>query len=80
METSMITKNMSVNYLGANLLHLLGFDTAYSSYLLDLEKKIPAVTVNGYQTSDGLWHNSMEEHDALKEYQIIQYYEMFEKK
>ncbi len=80
METSMIAKNMSVNYLGANLLHLLGFDTAYSSYLLDLEKKIPAVTVNGYQTSDGLWHNSMEEHDVLKEYQIIQYYEMFEKK
>jgi phosphoglycerol transferase MdoB-like AlkP superfamily enzyme len=73
-------KDMSVNYLGMNVLQLAGIDTAYSDYLLDLETQLPIINTVGYQTSDGTWHSLSEEYDVINEYKTVQYYEMMEQK
>lgn len=73
-------KDMSINYLGANLLELIGIHTEYSEYLLELEKEIPIINIKGYQTKDGVWHRNDEEKEEVSGYKIVQYYEMFEKK
>ena len=69
--------DMSLNYLGANLLGLLGISTPYSQYLLSLQKQIPIVNAVGYQDSLGRWFSLQTENSALTEYQSVQYYELF---
>ena len=69
--------DMSLNYLGANLLGLLGISTPYSQYLLSLQKQIPIVNAVGYQDSFGGWFSLQTENSALTEYQSVQYYELF---
>lgn len=69
--------DMSLNYLGANLLELLGISTPYSQYLLSLQQKIPIVNSVGYQDSLGEWFSLEIENPALTEYQSVQYYELF---
>jgi len=71
--------DMSINYLGANLLHVLGIHTEYTDYLLHLEKEIPIINQIGYQTADGTWHELWEENDKITEYGIVQYYQLFGK-
>jgi phosphoglycerol transferase MdoB-like AlkP superfamily enzyme len=73
-------KDMSINYLGMNLMQLAGISTEYSNYLLDMQSYIPVINVVGYQTADGVWHSSDEENDKINEYKLLQYYEMFEQK
>lgn len=69
--------DMSLNYLGANLLELLGISTPYSQYLLSLQQQIPIVNSVGYQDSLGEWFSLEIENPALTEYQSVQYYELF---
>lgn len=69
--------DMSLNYLGANLLELLGVSTPYSQYLLSLQQQIPIVNSVGYQDSLGEWFSLEIENPALTEYQSVQYYELF---
>lgn len=69
--------DMSINYLGANLLEVAGYGTPYTRYLLDLQKEIPVINSIGYQTSDRQWHSLDEKNAALNEYKIVQYYELF---
>ena len=69
--------DMSLNYLGANRLELLGVSTPYSQYLLSLQKQIPIVNSVGYQNSLGGWFSLEIENPALTEYQSVQYYELF---
>lgn len=71
--------DMSLNYLGANLLGLLGISTPYSQYLLSLQQQIPIVNSVGYQDSLGEWFSLEIENPALTEYQSVQYYELFGK-
>lgn len=71
--------DMSVNYLGAHLLQLLGIQNEYTGYLLNLAKEIPVINTVGYQTADGNWHELEEESEYLSEYKIVEYYELFEK-
>ena len=71
--------DMSINYLGANLLDLLGIHTEYTDYLLDLQKEIPIINQVGYQTVDGVWHELWEENDKINEYRIVQYHQLFGK-
>lgn len=70
---------MSLNYLGANLLGLLGISTPYSQYLLSLQQQIPIVNSVGYQDSLGEWFSLEIENPVLTEYQSVQYYELFGK-
>lgn len=74
-----IDKDMSLNYLMANLLDSVGYKTSYTEYLLDLQKKIPIVNAIGYMTQDGVWHSHEEQNEALQDYKIVQYYELFDK-
>ena len=69
--------DMSLNYLGANLLGLLGISTPYSQYLLSLQQQIPIVNSVGYQDSLGEWFSLEIENPVLTEYQSVQYYELF---
>ena len=69
--------DMSLNYLGANLLGLLGISTPYSQYLLSLQQQIPIVNSVGYQDNLGGWFSLEIENTALTEYQSVQYYELF---
>lgn len=64
----------SANYLGAHILNIAGISTYYTDYLLDLEREIPAINVNGYQTADRVWHGMWEEHPLIQEYSQMEYY------
>jgi phosphoglycerol transferase MdoB-like AlkP superfamily enzyme len=79
-DTGMEAENrdMSINYLGAQLLHILGVETSYSDYLLDMESEVPIINAAGYQTLDGIWHTPDEENEKINEYRIVQYYQMTE--
>lgn len=70
--------DMSINYLGANLLDLIGLHTDYTDFLLKLEETIPVINSVGYQTSDGKWHQLNEENELLTQYKFLQYYELFD--
>lgn len=74
-----VNKDMSINYLGANLLKILGIHSEYTEYLLDLEEEIPIINQAGYQTADGKWHDISEESDRINEYKALQFYELFER-
>ena len=71
-------KDLGLNYLGADLLDILGVKTEYSSYLLDLQKEIPIMNAGGYQEKNGTWHKYSAANDALKEYYAVQYYQLFD--
>jgi hypothetical protein len=75
-----VQKNLSLNYLASNLLEVLGIETTYTNYLLDLEKTIPIVNTEGYQTGDGKWHYLSEENEQVEQYQKVQYYELSQKR
>lgn len=72
-------KDMSLNYLGANLLDIMGYRTSYTNYLLNLETEIPVMNAVGYQTKDDVWHGWEEENNLINEYKIVQYYETFDR-
>ena len=69
--------DLSLNYLGANILKIVGKQTAYSKYLLDLEEQLPVINTVGYQDNQGVWHLHSETNELIEEYEAIQYYELF---
>ena len=72
----------SANYLGALLLTQAGVrPSAYTSYLLHMQKEIPVINAAGYRTNDGQWHAYGEQTDAsdwLERYRMLQYYAVFD--
>ncbi|KAI4445585.1 hypothetical protein C823_000101 [Eubacterium plexicaudatum ASF492] len=74
----------SANYLGAMLLAYAGIQgTDYTDFLLEMGKEVPVYNAFGYQTPDGNWHSFDEEtevSDWIRDYRIVQYYEMFDDK
>ena len=74
--------DMSANYLSSYLLKLAGQPlTGYNKYLLDMMEEIPVVSAICYIGDDGVIHAIDEESkysDKLKEYQTIQYNNMFD--
>ena len=74
-----VDTDMSINYLGAHIMRIAGLNTDYSRYLLNLENSIPVINSVGYQTSDGVWHELSEENELITGYEIIQYYELFDR-
>ena len=75
-----VEKDMSLNYLGANLLDVMGYRTTYTNFLLDMEKEIPIMNVAGYRTKDDVWHSWEESNVYVENYKKVQYYEMFGRK
>ena len=73
-------KDLSLNYLGADLMEIVGVSSPYTNFLLEMQKEVPIVNINGYQTADGNWHNLNEENEWIHKYRILQYYMLFEKK
>ncbi len=69
--------DLSLNYLGANILKIVGKQTAYSKYLLDLEEQLPVINTVGYQDNQGVWHLHSETNELIEEYEAVQYYELF---
>ena len=76
--------NMSANYLSAYLMKVIGGKmTGYQKYLMDLYEQVPMITANAYQGADGELHELDEKSqysDLIKEYQMIQYNNMFDTK
>lgn len=65
---------MSVNYLGANLLHAIGLPmTPFYRYELAMQEIVPAFNNAGYLDAVGNWHSYKEDDDS-EEYQWIKTY------
>lgn len=74
-----LSKDLSLNYLGANVLDLAGIRTPFTAYLLDLEKRLPVINAVGYQDERGTWHRLEEKNENVDEYQKVGYYMMFDR-
>lgn len=75
----------SINYLSTMLLENAGLDLSpYHRFLKDVQKQIPAISGDFYRDSEGNYHEitqaSDKEEQVLKEYEIVQYYYLFDKK
>lgn len=73
---------ISINYLSGLLFETAGMGmTPYQKFILDVQRKIPAMNVNGYKGDDGQWHSYNEENqyqELLDKYWDIQYNNMFD--
>ena len=71
-------------YLSSLMLQTAGLKLSnFNRYLLDLHKKLPSVSANGYYDSEGKLHDYSEE-DAenqrlLEEYEMVQYHYLFDR-
>ncbi len=74
--------DLSANYLGALLLEAAGFQgSAYTNFLLDMRKYVPAINAFGYMTADGSWHSMDEETEVsewIDKYRDIEYNAVFD--
>lgn len=69
----------SANYLSAEVLKLAGIETtAYQNYLLELKETYPVISAMRVQKADGTDTNARKEADGLNEYQMLQYYQLFD--
>lgn len=75
--------HMSLNYLSNKLVEVCGMPkTDFQLYLDDVMKKLPSISSFGYKGDDGKWYritDSSQYEKVLLEYNIVQYYRMFEK-
>lgn len=77
-------ERVSLNYLSSLMLQTAGLKLSnFNRYLLDLHKKLPSVSANGYYDSEGKLHDYSEE-DAenqrlLEEYEMVQYHYLFDR-
>lgn len=76
----------SLNYLSTLMMETAGLPTTgYQQFLRAVQKEIPAVNANGYMDAEGRWHEqvsslSASAREALIQYQMLQYNELFEKR
>ena len=72
-------KDTSANYLAADVLHYAGIsENAYGSYLLELQRNYPVISAMRVLTKDGLDTNASSLKQELKDYQSLQYYQLFD--
>ncbi len=75
-------EQVSINYLSALIMDAAQLPmTGYQKYLMDLYNKVPVITGNVYIGADGQYYTSKKNSpyaDALKEYEMLQYYYIFE--
>lgn len=73
-------KNTSANFLGTLLLNASGIlENPFYEYIYSMQQEITEMNRDYYRTKDGVLHKSNEDDEWLKEYQDMQYYEMFDK-
>lgn len=73
-------KNTSANFLGTLLLNASGIlENPLYEYIYSMQQEITEMNRDYYRTKDGVLHKSDEDDEWLKEYQDMQYYEMFDK-
>ena len=73
-------KNTSANFLGTLLLNASGIlENPFYEYIYSMQQDITEMNRDYYSTKDGVLHKSDEDDEWLKEYQDMQYYEMFDK-
>lgn len=75
--------DLSLNYLAANLLKASGLplDEQFA-YLLSVEKEIPAINLNGYRDSAGIWRWNGESgpvDEAYRDLSIVQHDNLFDR-
>lgn len=74
--------DMSANYLSSYVMNLAGLKlTGYNKYLLDLQKTLPVISAVCYMDAEGNVYANDEKteySDLLKEYQMVQYNELFD--
>lgn len=75
----------SANYLGSMMLSMTDLEMpVYNSYLLELQKELPALSRYGYVAADGSYHAyedmDAKEKEQFEEYRKVQYNNLFEKK
>lgn len=72
----------SANFLGALLLEHAGVaQSAYTNFLLQMQKEIPVYNAFGYQTKDGEWHDFNEDTEVsewVANYKMLQYNALFD--
>lgn len=77
------TRDMSLNYLGANLLKSSGQPLdEYFAFMLAIEQELPAINLNGYRDALSTWHWHGEDSAATLAYQelaIVQHDNLFDK-
>lgn len=77
-------ENISANYMGSYLLKAIGMDLpVYNQYLLDLQKKIPAINLDGFLDNNNEIHLNSEAGEyteLLNEYRLFQYNNLFDNK
>lgn len=73
-----VNKDISLNYLGANISNIAGIESPYTKYLLNLEDKIPVINHIGYMDDKGIWHRLEEANEYIDQYRKMGYYMMFE--
>ena len=75
--------HMSLNYLSNKLVEACCMPkTDFQLYLDDVMKKLPSISAFGYKGDDDKWYritDSSQYEKVLLEYNIVQYYRMFEK-
>lgn len=73
-------KNTNANFLGTLLLNASGIlENPFYEYIYSMQQEITEMNRDYYRTKDGVLHKSDEDDEWLKEYQDMQYYEMFDK-
>lgn len=79
----MVIETASINYLSSLFLSAAGLEMSnFNRYLLDLYKKIPAISAVGSYDSTGTLHDCTERNseyaELMKEYEMIQYNYLFD--
>ena len=74
--------DISANYLSTLLMDAAGLPkSAYQNFLSELREKFPVITANFAIDADGNFYSSSEYDqlaDVLEDYEIIQYYHLFD--
>lgn len=71
---------ISLNYLGGLLFEVAGLpQTPYMQYVSGIKGEYPILTVNGYIDKDGGIYTLEELPDKLKEYERVQYYNLYDR-
>lgn len=75
---------LSLNYLGSDLLLAAGIDLPpYNRYLLNLQKKMPVINVNGFMDENRVMHafdEPGEYQDLIHTYRMLQYNNLFDER
>ena len=79
----MFIDKASINYLSSIFLDAAGLKSSnFNRYLLDLYKKLPAISAVGSYDSTGTLHEKSERNNKysqlMKEYEIVQYNYLFD--